>query len=219
MLDIHHLHHAFISPQGIRRVIAQGISLQVASGQVVALMGASGSGKSTLLKIVAGLMMPDAGRLTWAGVDLAPLAAHQRGFALMFQDLALFPHLNVLDNVAFALVEKRMARSEAREQAAEMLDRVGLQSHRLQRIWTLSGGEQQRVALARALISQPRLLLLDEPFSALDTDLKHALRTEFLTHIRNQQVGALLVTHDLAEAQAMADEIWHLDQGRLVRRT
>jgi ABC-type Fe3+/spermidine/putrescine transport system ATPase subunit len=217
MLEIRGLHHLFVQTAGNYRVIAQQLNLQVQPGEVVALMGPSGSGKTTLLKIIAGLLQPDAGKITWGHVDLAPIPTHKRQFALMFQDLALFPFLDVLDNVAFSLVEKGMRRAKARAAALEMLARVGLATHANERIWTLSGGEQQRVALARALISEPRLLLLDEPFSALDTHLKQSLREEFLQHIRSQSVATLLVTHDPIEAQAMADHIWHLSDGRLTR--
>jgi ABC-type Fe3+/spermidine/putrescine transport system ATPase subunit len=217
MLEVQGLCKSFAQVAGDHRVIAQQLSLQVLPGEVVALMGPSGSGKTTLLKIIAGLQQPDAGKITWGHVDLASIPTHKRKFALMFQDLALFPFLDVLDNVAFSLVEKGMRRAKARAAALEMLSRVGLATHANERIWTLSGGEQQRVALARALISEPRLLLLDEPFSALDAHLKQSLREEFLRHIRSQSVATLLVTHDPIEAQAMADHIWHLSDGQLTR--
>ena len=217
MLEVHGLSHFFVQTAGNYRVIADQLSLQVKPGEVVALMGPSGSGKTTLLKIIAGLIQPDAGKISWGHADLAPIPTHKRKFALMFQDLALFPFLDVADNVAFSLVEQGMRRAKARAAALEMLTRVGMASHAKERIWTLSGGEQQRVALARALISEPRLLLLDEPFSALDAHLKQSLREEFLRHIRSQKVATLLVTHDMLEAQAMADHIWHLSGGQLAQ--
>ncbi|MCB2017450.1 MAG: GNAT family N-acetyltransferase [Hydrogenophaga sp.] len=193
-----------------------GVNLRVEAGETVALLGASGSGKSTLLKIVAGLEAPERGGVWFDGSDITGLSPERRGFALMFQDFALFPHLNVRDNVAFGLIEQRVAKREARERAQAMLARFGLGGHGDARIWTLSGGEQQRVALARALITQPRALLLDEPFSALDAALREQLRAEFRERIREAGMAAILVTHDEQEARAMADQAWALREGALV---
>ncbi|OGB30390.1 MAG: ABC transporter [Burkholderiales bacterium RIFCSPHIGHO2_02_FULL_66_10] len=198
------------------RPLLDGVSLSVAAGETVALLGASGSGKSTLLKIVAGLDAPEAGSVWFDGVDITALPPEQRGFALMFQDFALFPHLNLQDNVAFGLVEQGVRRSEARNQARIMLARFGLAGQALRKVWTLSGGEQQRVALARALITQPRALLLDEPFSALDATLREQLRTEFRERITEAGMTAILVTHDEQEARAMAQHAWGLQGGKLV---
>jgi ABC-type Fe3+/spermidine/putrescine transport system ATPase subunit len=188
----------------------------VAAGETVALLGASGSGKSTLLKIVAGLDQPESGSVWFDGVDITRLPPEQRGFALMFQDFALFPHLNVVDNVAFGLVEQGVRKAAAREQAHAMLQRFGLGDRGGERVWTLSGGEQQRVALARALITQPRALLLDEPFSALDATLREQLRSEFRDRITEAGMTAILVTHDEQEARAMAQRAWGLQGGQLV---
>lgn len=210
MLEIHDIHR-----QWDHRPLLAGVSLQVPPGRTVALLGASGSGKSTLLKIVAGLESPEKGRVLFDGQDITLLPPHRRGFALMFQDFALFPHLDVQDNVAFGLVEQGLRRTEARAQACELLQRFGLADQARSRVWTLSGGEQQRVALARALITRPRVLLLDEPFSALDAALRVQLREEFGRHIRDAGMSALLVTHDEAEARAMAQSAWQLDGGRL----
>lgn len=195
--------------------LLRDVNLQVAKGEIVALLGPSGSGKSTLLAIVAGLLSPDAGSVWYAGQDITASAPEQRRFALMFQDFALFPHLNVLDNVAFGLIEQRLARSLARAQALQMLDVFGLQALARRRVWNLSGGEQQRVALARALVTAPRALLLDEPFSALDADLRVALRDEFRRRIQAAGMATLLVTHDAAEARAMADRALQLKDGVL----
>ena len=133
----------------------------------------------------------------------------------MFQDFALFPHLNVLDNVAFGLVEQRLPRAQARQQASAMLARFGLAAQAQQQVWTLSGGEQQRVALARALITAPHALLLDEPFSALDAELRQSLRDEFRQHIAAAGMATLLVTHDEQEARAMASRAVRLQDGQL----
>ena len=198
------------------RLLLQDINLQVAAGEIVALLGASGSGKSTLLKIVAGLQAPDAGSVWFDGRDITCLPPERRGFALMFQDFALFPHLNVLDNVAFGLLEQRTPKRDARAQAMAMLRIFGLTDYAGRKVWHLSGGEQQRVALARALITRPRALLLDEPFSALDADLRVALRDEFKARIRAAGMATLLVTHDEQEACAMADRAVRLVAGRLL---
>jgi ABC-type Fe3+/spermidine/putrescine transport system ATPase subunit len=205
-----------IAKQWDHRPLLAGVNLSVAAGETVALLGASGSGKSTLLKIVAGLEAPEAGSVWFDGVDITALPPERRGFALMFQDFALFPHLNVLDNVAFGLVEQRVGKAAARERAQAMLMRFGLASHSGARVWTLSGGEQQRVALARALITAPRALLLDEPFSALDATLREQLRAEFRERITEAGMTAILVTHDEQEARAMAQRAWALREGRLV---
>ena len=141
-----------IAKQWDHRPLLAGVNLRVAAGETVALLGPSGSGKSTLLKIVAGLEAPEAGSVWFESQDITNLPPERRGFALMFQDFALFPHLNVQDNVAFGLIEQGVPRRSARERAKVMLERLGLGEHTEARVWTLSGGEQQRVGLARALM-------------------------------------------------------------------
>ena len=204
-----------IARQWDHRPLLDGVNLRVEAGETVALLGASGSGKSTLLKIVAGIESPDRGSVWFDGVDITHTPSERRGFALMFQDFALFPHLDVRDNVAFGLVEQGLGRRAARAQALDMLARFGLGDHAAARVWTLSGGEQQRVALARALITRPRALLLDEPFSALDAALRTHLRDEFRSRIEAAGIAGLLVTHDEAEARALAQHAWALREGRL----
>ena len=137
MLELRNLHKQFGE-----RLVADGVNLSVAAGEIVALLGPSGSGKSTLLKIVAGLEVADQGSVWFDGQDLSLQPPERRGFALMFQDFALFPHLNVLDNVSFGLVEQRIAKTEARARARDMLSRFGLASHAAAKVWVLSGGEQ-----------------------------------------------------------------------------
>ena len=199
------------------RVLLRGVCLRVAPGETAAILGPSGSGKSTLLKIVAGMEPLDAGCVLFDGQDITSLAPERRRFALMFQDFALFPHLNVQDNVAFGLVEQGVRKLDARAQACAMLERFGLQVFASTRVTQLSGGEQQRVALARALITQPRVLLLDEPFSALDTELRLQLRDEFRQRIAAFNMATLLVTHDEAEARAMGNSGYRVVQGGLQR--
>jgi ABC-type Fe3+/spermidine/putrescine transport system ATPase subunit len=197
------------------RVLFQEVNLHIAAGEIVAFLGQSGSGKSTLLSIVAGLQAPLAGSVWFGGQDITQWPPERRRFALMFQDFALFPHLNVLDNVAFGLLEQRQDKRQARAQAQAMLDLFGLSAQAQQKTWQLSGGEQQRVALARALVTHPRALLLDEPFSALDADLRTSLRDEFRTRIQGAGMPTLLVTHDASEARAMAHRAVRLVNGRL----
>jgi ABC-type Fe3+/spermidine/putrescine transport system ATPase subunit len=210
MLELRHItqHYA-------QQMLLQKLSLQVSAGEIVAILGPSGSGKSTLLKIVAGLQKADAGSVWLAQQDITCLPPERRGFALMFQDFALFPHLNVQDNVAFGLLEQGQSKRQAREHAQQFLGIFGLTGLSQRRVWHLSGGEQQRVALARALITQPRVLLLDEPFSALDAELRVSLRDEFRHRIQSAGLPTLLVTHDALEARAMADRCVRLSQGRL----
>lgn len=205
-----------IAKQWDHRSLLDGVSLRVNSGETVALLGVSGSGKSTLLKIVAGLEAPERGSVWCDGEDITRRPPERRGFALMSQDFALFPHLNVQDNVAFGLREQGVGKAAAREQSCDMLARFGLADHATARVWTLSGGEQQRVALARALITRPRVLLLDEPFSALDASLREQLRAEFRERIQAAGMSAILVTHDEQEARAMAQYAWGVQGGRLV---
>ena len=215
MLELHDITHHWRGPNGERQPLLRGVSLSVAPGQTVALLGASGSGKSTLLNIIAGLEVPESGRVWLDGQDISDWPTERRRLALMFQDFALFPHLSLQDNVAFGLVEQGLPRSEARLRADDLLQRFGLGGRGRERVGTLSGGEQQRVALARALITQPHALLLDEPFSALDPDLRADLRAEFVHRIAEHGMRAVLVTHDEVEARAMASAAWRLEGGRL----
>jgi ABC-type Fe3+/spermidine/putrescine transport system ATPase subunit len=216
MLELRHIHHHWIGPNGQPQPLLNDVSLQVPRGQTVALLGASGSGKSTLLKIIAGLETPESGSVWLDGQDITAWPPERRRLALMFQDYVLFPHLNVQDNVAFGLVEQGVPRAQARERANGLLQRFGLAGRGRDPVATLSGGEQQRVALARALITQPRALLLDEPFSALDAEMRDSLRAEFAQRIAEHGMRALLVTHDEAEARAMASAAWRLQGGGLV---
>jgi ABC-type Fe3+/spermidine/putrescine transport system ATPase subunit len=215
MLELRSVTKTWQPRRGETRQLLQGVCLQVEPGQTVAILGPSGSGKSTLLKIVAGLEPLDSGAVFLDGQDITHLAPEQRHFALMFQDFALFPHLNVQDNVAFGLVEQRTPKKEARLQAQAMLQRFGLQAFATAKVWQLSGGEQQRVALARALITRPRVLLLDEPFSALDAALRVQLREEFRRHMAQSQMAVLWVTHDEAEARAMGTVGLRMEAGAL----
>ena len=200
-----------------KRLLLSGINLHIAPGETAALLGPSGSGKSSLLKIIAGLEPADTGSVHWDGHDISQQPPERRRMALMFQDFALFGHLNVQDNVAFGLIEQRVPKAAARARALALLADFGLQGFATRRVFSLSGGEQQRVALARALITAPQVLLLDEPFSALDADLRVALRQEFSQRIAAGGMAALLVTHDEAEARAMAVRGWRLAAGGVLQ--
>jgi ABC-type Fe3+/spermidine/putrescine transport system ATPase subunit len=215
LLELKAIQKTFHDAAGGHWLLADRLNLQVAAGETVAVLGPSGTGKSTLLKMIAGLEPLDGGSVWFEGVEITRTPPERRGFALMFQDFALFPHLNVQDNVAFGLVEQRVPRAAARQQAQDMLARFGLGQHATHSVATLSGGEQQRVALARALITAPRLLLLDEPFSALDAELRSSLRDEFRQRIAEAGIATVLVTHDEAEARAMAQRGFRLVDGRL----
>jgi putative spermidine/putrescine transport system ATP-binding protein len=216
MLELQNISKSWQPPYDKTGVLLQDVSMAVHPGETVAVLGPSGSGKSTLLKIIAGLEAPDAGRVFFDGQDLAKVPPERRRFALIFQDFALFPHLNVQDNVCFGLVEHGVAKAKARDQARAMLERFSLDQFALSRVTTMSGGEQQRVALARALITRPGLLLLDEPFSSLDAQLRHDLRRDFQQSIAAQNMAAVLVTHDEAEARAMCTRCLRLKDGALV---
>ena len=218
MLELRHIVKHWQAPGAAPRVLLAGLDLQVDSGETVAILGPSGSGKSTLLKIIAGLEEADSGRVLCEGQDVSATPAHLRRFALMFQDFALFPHLSVQDNVAFGLVEQGQSRGQARAQALAMLQRFGMAAHALGRVWQLSGGEQQRVALARALITRPRVLLLDEPFSALDAQLRTSMRAEFAQHLASAPMAVVWVTHDEAEARAVGARGLELQAGVLQQR-
>lgn len=215
MLELRGISKTWKPARGVSRSLLRGLDLQVAAGETVAVLGPSGSGKSTLLKIIAGLEAPDAGQVWLDGRDISALPPHRRQCGLLFQDFALFPHLNVQDNVAFGLIEQGLRSAQARSQANALLERFGMQTHALARVWQLSGGEQQRVALARALITAPRILLLDEPFSALDAALRETLRAEFQQRIAQAGMAVVWVTHDEAEARSVGARGLRLLEGAL----
>ena len=192
-----------------------GVDLEVAAGEVVALLGASGSGKSSLLRAVAGLEDVAAGEVAWDGRSMVRVPVHKRGFGLMFQDGQLFEPRDVGSNIAYGLTD--LPRAQRGERVREMLELVGLPGFERRRVTTLSGGQAQRVALARALAPAPRLLLLDEPLSALDRALREQLATDVRTILRQGGTTALYVTHDQDEAMTVADRVGVMEAGRLLR--
>jgi len=198
-------------------VAVDDVSLDLATGEVLAVLGPSGCGKSTLLRAVAGLEPLSSGSIAWDGADLSGTPTHKRGFALMFQDGQLFAHLTVARNVAYALRLRRVPSARVSARVGELLDLVGLSGYDDRLPGTLSGGERQRVALARALAVEPRLILLDEPLSALDATLRERLAGDLREILRTAGTTALLVTHDHEEAFALADRLAVMRDGRVVQ--
>jgi len=202
-------------------VAVDHVDLDVPAGSVVAVLGPSGCGKSTLLRAVAGLEVPASGAVAYDGHDLAGTPTHKRGFALMFQDGQLFEHLDVAANISYPLrlrnAPGHLGRADRADRVAELLELVGLEGYADRSPATLSGGERQRVALARALAVNPRLLLLDEPLSALDRGLRERLATDLHDILRKAGATAMLVTHDQEEAFAVADRMAVMRDGRIVQ--
>lgn len=188
-------------------IALRDIDLTVAEGEIVCLLGPSGCGKTTLLRTIAGLTLPDAGTITFAGRDIAGMPPHKRDFGMMFQDFALFPHKSVYENVAFGLRMRGDSADKIHARVTEMLDLVAMTAFAERSIEQLSGGEQQRVALARSLAPGPRLLMLDEPLGALDRALRERLMLELRHILKQVGVTSLYVTHDQTEALAIADRI------------
>jgi putative spermidine/putrescine transport system ATP-binding protein len=196
-------------------VAADGLDLDIADGEFFTLLGPSGSGKTTCLRMIAGFEAPTAGRVLLHGEDVTDRPPNRRDVNTVFQDYALFPHLSVLDNVAYGLMVRRVPGGERRRRATEALDLVQLGDHGGRRPSQLSGGQRQRVALARALVNRPRVLLLDEPLGALDRKLREEMQREL--KLLQQQVGItfVFVTHDQHEALTMSDRIAVFNAGRI----
>ena len=198
-----------------RTPVVDHVDLELPDGEVLAVLGPSGCGKSTLLRAIAGLEPLSGGSVRWDGEDVAGLPTHKRGFVLMFQDGQLFEHLDVAGNVGYAL--RGADREGRRDRVAELLDLVGLEGYADRVPSTLSGGDRQRVALARSLAASPRLLLLDEPLSALDAGLRERLAGDLRDILVRAGTTALLVTHDHEEAFTVADRLAVMRRGRIVQ--
>ncbi len=193
-------------------------TFSVMPGQIVAVVGPSGSGKSSLLSALAGIV-PSTGDVRWDGVSLSGVPVHRRGIGMVFQDGQLFPHRDVAGNIAFGLEMARMAPPERAARVNGLLELVGLEGFGGRRVDELSGGERQRVALARALAPQPRVLLLDEPLSSLDAALRTRLAVQVRDILLSTRTTALVVTHDLSEAEVMASRTLRMEDGHLSDRT
>ena len=192
-----------------------GVSLQIPAGEFFSLLGPSGCGKTTTLRLIAGFERPDGGRISLDGVDMAATPPHRRKVNTVFQSYALFPHLNVFDNVAFGLRRRRTPRGELGQRVGAVLEAVRLEGLEKRRPSQLSGGQQQRVALARALVLEPSVLLLDEPLGALDAKLRKALQLELKTIHEEFGITFVYVTHDQEEALTMSDRIAVMSAGRV----
>lgn len=197
------------------RTAVHQLDLAIIEGELLSLLGPSGCGKTTLLRVIAGLTHPTSGSVRVAGEDVTSVPAYRRNFGMVFQNYALFPHLNVVENVAFGPAARDVPHREALTVAKKMLELVRLSDLADRRVEALSGGQQQRVAVARALATRPRLLLLDEPFSALDRKLRVELQVELRKIIREIGVTTIFVTHDQSEAFALSDRIGVMRQGSL----
>jgi thiamine transport system ATP-binding protein len=220
MVDPHMIRGLSLRDVGVRfaRLNAvREVSFDLPSGEVLAVLGPSGCGKSTLLRAIAGLESTDTGAISFDGADLAGVPTHRRGFALMFQEGQLFSHLTVSGNVGYPLRLRRTPQGERQRRVDELLELVGLSGYAAREPATLSGGESQRVALARALAVSPRLLLLDEPLSALDGGLRERLAADLRKILLATRTTALFVTHDHDEAFAVADRLAVMHEGRVTQ--
>jgi putative spermidine/putrescine transport system ATP-binding protein len=196
-------------------VALNGVSLSIRRGEFMTLLGPSGCGKTTLLNLAAGFFSPDAGEIGIDGEQVNEVPTHQRGIGMMFQNYALFPHMSVANNIAYGLKVRNVAKQERDRRVDEVLALVKLNGMGSRKPRQLSGGQQQRVALARALVINPKVLLLDEPFSALDKNLRAAMQVELREIQRKVNVTTIFVTHDQGEALSLSDRIAVMSQGRI----
>lgn len=215
LLEIQKASKAFRSPEGGTITALNDVSLSLSSAEFLTLLGPSGCGKTTLLRAISGFEPLDKGQIVIDGQQVTDRPAHRRPVNTVFQRYALFPHLTVGGNVAYALEIAGKAKAEIRTRVGDMLALVGLAGLEARSISQLSGGQQQRVALARALVARPKLLLLDEPLSALDKNLRHQMQLELKRLQAELQIGFIFVTHDQEEALTMSDRIAVLAQGRI----
>ena len=200
-----------------KKHILKNVSLEVKTGQLISLLGSSGCGKSTLLKTVAGIIEPSSGDVIIDGKSVLGVPVHRRGAVIVFQDLRLFPHMTVAENVEFALKMSGMKKQQYREIAREQLEKVRLEGLEDRRISQISGGQMQRVALARAFAVRPSVMLLDEPFSSLDEELRLEMGNLLLELQRESELTTVLVTHDTQEARRLSDAIAYMKDGEIVR--
>ena len=196
-------------------IVLDKLDASIDRGEFISLLGPSGCGKTTLLRVIAGLLSPDTGSVSVGGKDITRVPAHKRNIGVVFQSYALFPHLNVAENVAFGLEAQGTAKSEIGERVGQALSLVRMDAYADRRISELSGGQQQRIAVARALVVRPTLLLLDEPFSALDRNLRETMQIELRDLLRQQNITSIFVTHDQEEALVMSDRIAVMNAGRV----
>lgn len=198
-------------------VAVQSVNLSVKRGEIFALLGSSGCGKSTLLRMLAGFEQPSSGRIYLDNEDITSLPPYRRPVNMMFQSYALFPHMTIEANVAFGLKQEGVARNEIHERVFEALDLVQMAAYSRRKPHQLSGGQQQRVALARSLVKRPKLLLLDEPMSALDKQIRQKTQVELVKILEQVGVTCIMVTHDQEEAMTMADRLAVMTEGQIIQ--
>jgi putative spermidine/putrescine transport system ATP-binding protein len=210
-----HVTVARVSKRFGTATVLSELSIAVSRGEFVSLLGPSGCGKTTLLRIIAGLLAPDTGSISVAGRDLTRVAAHKRNIGVVFQNYALFPHLTVAENVAFGLQARRTPKAEIAARVKEALSLVRMSDFADRGTTSLSGGQQQRIAVARSIAVKPALLLLDEPFSALDRKLRETMQIELRRLLRDLGITSIFVTHDQDEALVMSDRIAVMNEGQI----
>ena len=210
MLELSHIQKSF---DGVS--VLKDISIQVEDGEIVSILGPSGCGKTTLLNIILGIVEADAGTIVYNGEDLTRTVMEKRGFNIVFQDYALFPNLNVYQNITYGLKNKPGISSQ--EEVEELIHLLGLEEHLTKRVDQLSGGQKQRVALARTMVMKPRILLLDEPLSALDGVIKESIKDRIKTIAREYHLTTIIVTHDPEEALTLSDRVLIIDQGTIAQ--
>lgn len=210
MLKLEHIQKSF---DGVS--VLKDISLQIEDGEIVSILGPSGCGKTTLLNLILGITEADAGRMHYDDLDITHMPMEKRGFNIVFQDYALFPNLNVQQNITYGLRNKPGISSE--EEVQDLIDLLGLREHLNKRIHQLSGGQKQRVALARTMVMKPRILLLDEPLSALDGVIKESIKDRIKTIAREFHLTTIIVTHDPEEALTLLDRVLIIHEGRIAQ--
>lgn len=208
MLKLDHIQKSF---DGVP--VLRDITLQVEDGEIVSILGPSGCGKTTLLNLILGIVEADNGTINYNGEDLTHMAMEKRGFNIVFQDYALFPNLNVYQNITYRLRNKPNISSK--EEVEDLIDLLGLREHLTKRVDQLSGGQKQRVALARTMVMKPRILLLDEPLSALDGVIKESIKDRIKTIAREYHLTTIIVTHDPEEALTLSDRVLIIDKGNI----
>ena len=208
MLELQNVKKAFNGNE-----ILKGISLNVEDGEIISILGLSGSGKTTLLNLILGITDIDSGKLIYNGEDLTKVPMERRGFNIVFQDYALFPNLNAYQNITYGL--KNKPGISTKEEVDELIELLGLKEHLDKRIEELSGGQKQRVALARTMVMKPKILLLDEPLSALDGVIKESIKERIKTIAREYHLTTIIVTHDPEEALTLSDRVLIINEGRI----
>lgn len=214
---MHYLEVANLTKSFTDTPVFKDINFDISKGEFVTLLGPSGCGKSTLLRSIAGLTTPDSGQIRVAGEDITWLKPQQRGIGMVFQSYALFPNLTVADNIAFGLTMQLVSKQDIARRVAEVIELVGLKGRAHDHPAKLSGGQRQRVALARALVVQPRILLLDEPLSALDAPIRKHLREQIRSIQQQLNLTTIFVTHDQEEALTLSDRVFVMHQGQIVQ--